>query len=243
MSSAPVVVVQGGISADRNALPGENIEGWWHGIAGDGRAIDTRRCRVLSIDWLECRDLGDALAVDTRDQAVADEQAEPHPLDPAGVSLQTIKRLKHPLSLLDRNPWAVVPDLDVDVPALGQPLLDGQLLGGAQRLAREHVHPGADAQPALAGRVAAGVVQKTAQDLLKPRALGLQLRQLGLQLDLGNAIGIEHAQLVAEIGQDLHQGDLQAVVEEELLPQQPRSFKDIVDQPARAQDVPLDRHH
>lgn len=70
-ANAPVVVVQGGISADRNALPGENIEGWWHGIAGDGRAIDTRCCRVLSIDWIECRDLGDALAVDTRDQAAA----------------------------------------------------------------------------------------------------------------------------------------------------------------------------
>jgi len=70
-AKAPVVIVQGGISADRNALPGDGHEGWWRGIADDGCAIDTRRCRVLSIDWLERRDLGDALAVDTRDQAAA----------------------------------------------------------------------------------------------------------------------------------------------------------------------------
>jgi len=70
-AGTPVVVVQGGISADRNALPSGNDEGWWRGVAGDGRVIDTRRCRVLSIDWLERRGLGDALAVDTRDQAAA----------------------------------------------------------------------------------------------------------------------------------------------------------------------------
>lgn len=70
-AGAPVVVAQGGISADRHVLPGDGHEGWWRGVAGEGRAIDTRRCRVLSIDWLERRDLGDALAVDTRDQAAA----------------------------------------------------------------------------------------------------------------------------------------------------------------------------
>ena len=70
-ADAPVVVALGGISADRNALPGPGHEGWWRGIAGDDRAIDTRRCRVLCIDWLERRDLGDALAVDTQDQANA----------------------------------------------------------------------------------------------------------------------------------------------------------------------------
>lgn len=68
---APVVVVQGGISADRHVLPSEGRDGWWRAVAGSGRAIDTRCCRVLSFDWLERRDLGDALAVDTCDQAAA----------------------------------------------------------------------------------------------------------------------------------------------------------------------------
>lgn len=70
-ANAPLIIVQGGISADRHTLPGDGRDGWWRGIAGDGRAIDARRCRVLSIDWLERSDLGDALAVDTRDQAAA----------------------------------------------------------------------------------------------------------------------------------------------------------------------------
>ena len=53
-SDAPVVVVLGGISAGRHcsahaALP---QRGWWEGLVGDGRAIDTQRFRVLSIDWL-----------------------------------------------------------------------------------------------------------------------------------------------------------------------------------------------
>ncbi len=68
---APVVIVQGGISANRDTLDDQVREGWWRGIAGEGRAIDTRRCRVLSIDWLEQRDLGEARAVDSSDQAEA----------------------------------------------------------------------------------------------------------------------------------------------------------------------------
>ena len=70
-AGAPVIIVQGGISADRNALPSAAHEGWWHGIAGAGRAIDTNRWRVLSIDWLSQSDLEGARAIDTADQAAA----------------------------------------------------------------------------------------------------------------------------------------------------------------------------
>jgi homoserine O-acetyltransferase len=68
---APVVVVQGGISADRRTVSDADGAGWWEAIAGPGLAIDTDRFRVLSIDWLERSDLGDALAVSTTDQADA----------------------------------------------------------------------------------------------------------------------------------------------------------------------------
>lgn len=71
-ASAPVVIVQGGISADRDvATAADGGAGWWSAIAGPGRAIDTRRCRVLSIDWLERTDLDGARAVDSADQADA----------------------------------------------------------------------------------------------------------------------------------------------------------------------------
>lgn len=71
-AAAPVVVVQGGISAGRDVVAtAGGGPGWWSGIAGPGRALDTRRCRVLSIDWLELADLGDAPAVDSADQADA----------------------------------------------------------------------------------------------------------------------------------------------------------------------------
>jgi len=68
---APVVIVQGGISADRRTVGDADGAGWWDALAGAGRAIDTDRFRVLSIDWLERADLGDALAVATNDQADA----------------------------------------------------------------------------------------------------------------------------------------------------------------------------
>lgn len=68
---APVVIVQGGISADRDVTAGTAHEGWWSAIAGPGRALDTCRYRILSIDWLERADLGDARAVDSADQADA----------------------------------------------------------------------------------------------------------------------------------------------------------------------------
>jgi len=69
---APLVVVQGGISADRHVLAHGDADGWWDGIVGEARAIDTRAFRVLSIDWLAGADLGaDALAVGSEDQADA----------------------------------------------------------------------------------------------------------------------------------------------------------------------------
>lgn len=69
---APLVIVQGGISADRRPATIDGVEGWWSDLVGDGRAIDTRARRVLSIDWLSTADLGDdALAIGSEDQADA----------------------------------------------------------------------------------------------------------------------------------------------------------------------------
>ncbi|HEY0230108.1 MAG TPA: homoserine O-succinyltransferase [Dokdonella sp.] len=68
---APVVIVQGGISANRHAAAGAGQAGWWDAIVGPGRAIDTTRLRVLAIDWLELADLGVAQAVGSEDQADA----------------------------------------------------------------------------------------------------------------------------------------------------------------------------
>ena len=55
-SGAPVVVVQGGISADCHAAPQDGHAGWWKSLVGADRAVDTRRFRVLSIEWLERAD-------------------------------------------------------------------------------------------------------------------------------------------------------------------------------------------
>jgi len=70
-ADAPIVIVQGGISADRRVTASDGDAGWWDGVAGDGCAIDPKRFRVLSIDWLSRADLGDALAVTSHDQADA----------------------------------------------------------------------------------------------------------------------------------------------------------------------------
>lgn len=67
----PLVIVQGGISADRHVAANGRESGWWNDIVGDRCAIDLRCRRVLSIDWLARADLGDALAVSTDDQADA----------------------------------------------------------------------------------------------------------------------------------------------------------------------------
>jgi homoserine O-acetyltransferase len=66
---APTVIVQGGISAGRDVAAAG--EGWWADLVGSGRALDLRRWRVLSIDWLAAEDLGTVQAVSSEDQADA----------------------------------------------------------------------------------------------------------------------------------------------------------------------------
>lgn len=68
---APLLIVQGGISAHRHAAAAGDTRGWWEEIVGPACAIDTDCWRLLSIDWLERHDLGDALAVASSDQADA----------------------------------------------------------------------------------------------------------------------------------------------------------------------------
>lgn len=69
---APTVIVQGGISADRNvtSLDDEQPNGWWQSLVGDGAAVDLRRWRVLAIDWLTPAELGTGI-VSSEDQADA----------------------------------------------------------------------------------------------------------------------------------------------------------------------------
>ena len=66
----PTVIVQGGISADRDvcATAEHAAPGWWEALAGRGRAIDLDRVRVLAIDWLDAGDLA-APSVSSEDQA------------------------------------------------------------------------------------------------------------------------------------------------------------------------------
>ena len=51
--SLPVVLVLGGISASRLVFGQEGTQrGWWTGIVGPGRALDSDRVRILGIDYL-----------------------------------------------------------------------------------------------------------------------------------------------------------------------------------------------
>lgn len=67
---APTVIVQGGISADRDvcATAEHPTPGWWEMQVGAGRAVDLDAMRVLAIDWLDADDL-DAPSVSSEDQA------------------------------------------------------------------------------------------------------------------------------------------------------------------------------
>lgn len=69
---APTVIVQGGISADRDvcATTERATPGWWEAQVGAGRAIDLDRIRVLAIDWLDAGAVG-AASVSSADQADA----------------------------------------------------------------------------------------------------------------------------------------------------------------------------
>lgn len=50
----PTVVVLGGISADRHASAHveDHAPGWWRLFVGPGRPLDTRRFRILGVDWI-----------------------------------------------------------------------------------------------------------------------------------------------------------------------------------------------
>lgn len=71
-AGAPLLVVQGGISAGRHvaASDAHGEPGWWDAQVGCGRAIDPRRWRVLSFDWLGADGALD-VTLDPADQADA----------------------------------------------------------------------------------------------------------------------------------------------------------------------------
>ncbi|HEX6694355.1 MAG TPA: homoserine O-succinyltransferase [Longimicrobiales bacterium] len=48
----PAVAVLGGISAGRHVCNVDDSAGWWSDIAGDGCALDTRRLRIVGMDWI-----------------------------------------------------------------------------------------------------------------------------------------------------------------------------------------------
>ena len=73
---APLIVVLGGISATAHvtATPSDPTPGWWSDIVGLAKGIDTRRYRVLSIDYLDGGRAANgrpARTVTTHDQADA----------------------------------------------------------------------------------------------------------------------------------------------------------------------------
>jgi homoserine O-acetyltransferase len=75
-SDAPVVLALGGISATRHVLSNavDPTPGWWEGIGGAGRALDTATRCVLGVDFLDggrTADGAPARVVTTHDQAAA----------------------------------------------------------------------------------------------------------------------------------------------------------------------------
>lgn len=71
-SDAPVVLVVGGISANRHvgASAAFPEPGWWPDMVGSGHALDTDQFRILGVDWLGADGTMDT-AIDTADQADA----------------------------------------------------------------------------------------------------------------------------------------------------------------------------
>ena len=68
---APTVIVQGGISANRDVTaPADTAPGWWQELVAEGAAIDLSGFRVLAIDWLTPAELG-ATTISSEDQADA----------------------------------------------------------------------------------------------------------------------------------------------------------------------------
>jgi homoserine O-acetyltransferase len=68
----PVVLVAGGISADRHVAASAAFPqtGWWDAQVGIGKALDPRNVRVLAIDWLGADGALD-VPIDPADQADA----------------------------------------------------------------------------------------------------------------------------------------------------------------------------
>ena len=71
-ADAPVVIVLGGISADRRlaALSPDDAPGWLDGLVAAGRTLDPAKVRLLSMDWLGADGQLD-WPIDTADQAAA----------------------------------------------------------------------------------------------------------------------------------------------------------------------------
>jgi homoserine O-acetyltransferase len=71
-AGGPVVLVAGGISADRHVAASEAFPqpGWWEAQVGEDKALDPRDVRVLAIDWLGADGTLDA-PIDPADQADA----------------------------------------------------------------------------------------------------------------------------------------------------------------------------
>ena len=76
-AGAPWVVVAGGISANACVAGHGDTPGWWNDQVGPGRAIDTRRVRVLAIDWVGADGALD-VPIDSADQADAIAAALDH---------------------------------------------------------------------------------------------------------------------------------------------------------------------
>jgi len=67
----PLVVVAGGISADRAPASDAARRGWWDWAVGPGAPVDTDRVAVLAVDWLPAAGAAPDRPVTTQDQARA----------------------------------------------------------------------------------------------------------------------------------------------------------------------------
>lgn len=70
-ADGPLVVVAGGISADRAPASDAARRGWWVWAVGPGAPVDADRFAVLAIDWLPEAGAGIDRPVTTQDQARA----------------------------------------------------------------------------------------------------------------------------------------------------------------------------
>jgi len=70
-ADGPLVVVAGGISADRAPAGDAARRGWWDWAVGPGAAIDTDRFAVMAVDWLPGPGQTSDRPVTTHDQARA----------------------------------------------------------------------------------------------------------------------------------------------------------------------------